>query len=108
MDNPALAEPARYIPGGSTGDDPAVASRWLQSFLALEIPNAGGAAEDRLWPARSHPKDEQGKLAVGRGPNPWRVPDAGVRGCPVDGLQIHGAGWGTAFAKLEDISSKSR
>ena len=32
----------------------------------------------------------------------------GVRGRPVDGLQIHGAGSDTAFAKLEDVSSKPR
>jgi hypothetical protein len=29
MDDPALAEPARHGPGGSAGDYPAVASRWL-------------------------------------------------------------------------------
>src|SRR3982074_3363130 len=36
------------------------------------------------------------------------APDAGVRGCPVDGLQTHGAGRSAAFAKLEDIPSKPR
>src|SRR6266446_5021613 len=106
MDDPALAEPDRCGPGRSAGDDPSVASRGLESFLALEIPKAGRAPEDRSWPARSHPTDQQGKPAVGRVPDPWRALDAGVRGCPVDGLQIHGAGWDAAFAKLEDISSK--
>jgi hypothetical protein len=46
---------------------------------------------------------------VGRVPDPWRTADAGVRGCPVvDGLQIHGAGWDAAFAKLENIPLKPR
>jgi hypothetical protein len=40
-----------YSPGSSAGDDPAVASRWLQSLLALEIPKSGRAAEDRSRPA---------------------------------------------------------
>src|SRR5439155_15132569 len=31
-----------------------------------------------------------------------------LRATPVDGLQIHGAGWDFAFARLEDISSKPR
>src|SRR5207248_5516353 len=43
MDDPALAEPARHGAGRSAGDDPAVASRGLESFLALEIPQAGRA-----------------------------------------------------------------
>src|SRR5438132_1398121 len=108
MDDPALAEPDRCGPGRSTGDHSSVASRGLESFLALEIPKAGRAAEDRSWPARSHSTDEQGKPAVGRVPDPWRALDAGVRDCPVDGLQIHGAGRDAAFAKLEDIPSKPR
>jgi hypothetical protein len=41
-------------------------------------------------------------------PDSWRTPDVGVRGCPVDGLQIHGAEWDAALAKLDDISSKPR
>jgi hypothetical protein len=41
-----LAGSAGHGPGGSAGDDPSVASHGLQSFLALEIPNAGRAAED--------------------------------------------------------------
>jgi hypothetical protein len=47
-----------------------VASRGLESFLALEIPKAGRAPEDRLWSARSHPTDQQGKPALGRVPVP--------------------------------------
>src|SRR5947208_8753012 len=86
--------------------------RWhragFHSLLASEIPKASRAAEDRSWPARSYPTDEQGKPAVGCVPDPWRTLDAGVRGCSVDGLQIHGARWNAAFAKLEDISSKPR
>src|SRR5260370_34459334 len=105
MDDPALAGPARPGPCGSTGDHPSVASRGLQSLLAWEIPKASRAAEDRSRPARSHPTDQQGKPAVGRVPDPWRALDAGVRGRPVDGLQIHGARWDAAFAKLEDISA---
>src|SRR5260370_39621864 len=108
MDDPALAGPARPGPCGSTGDHPSVASRGLQSVLAPEIPKAGRAAEDRSWPARSHPTDQQGKPAVGRVPDPWRALDAGVRDCPVDGLQIHDAGRDAAFAKLENIPSKPR
>src|SRR6266404_4227323 len=88
--------------------DRSVASRGLHSLLASEIPKASRAAEDRSWPARSHPTDQQGKPAVGCVPDPWRTLDAGVRGCSVDGLQIHGARWDAAFAKLEDISSKPR
>src|SRR5450759_2850209 len=37
MDDQAMAEPAWCGPGGSAGDHPAVASRWLQNLLALEI-----------------------------------------------------------------------
>src|SRR5205814_1464149 len=51
LDNPALAELAGCGQGGSTGDHPAVASCWLGSVLALEIPQAGRAPEDRSWPA---------------------------------------------------------
>src|SRR5208282_2801837 len=36
-DDPALAQPARPIPGGEAGDDFAMASLWIQSVLALEI-----------------------------------------------------------------------
>jgi hypothetical protein len=32
-----MAEPARYGPGGSTGDHPEVAPRGLQGILALEM-----------------------------------------------------------------------
>jgi hypothetical protein len=35
---PALAEPYWCGPGGATGDHSALASRWLQSVLASEIP----------------------------------------------------------------------
>ena len=74
-----------------------MASRWLQNFLALEIPKTGRAPkidrglrdliqqmskENSLWGAsRIH-----GELLM-----------FGVRGCPVDGLQIHGAGWDAAL-----------
>src|SRR6266403_5039702 len=107
MDDPALAEPARRGPSGSTGDHPSVASRGLHSLLASEIPKAGRAAEDRSWLARSHPTDQQGKPAVGRVPDPWRALDAGVRGCPVDGVEVHGAG-SVAVARLEDILPEPR
>src|SRR5260221_5704555 len=107
MDDPALAEPARRGPSGSTGDHPSVASRGLHSLLASEIPKASRAAEDRSWPARSHPTDQQGKPAVGRVPDPWRALDAGVRGCPVDGVEVHGAG-SVAVARLEDILPEPR
>src|SRR5260221_14025083 len=52
--------------------------------------------------------DEQGKPGMGRVPDPWRTPDAGVRGCPVDSVQIHDVGRGATFAKLEDIPAKPR
>src|SRR5450759_4795666 len=42
MDNPALAGLARCGQGSAAGDDPSVASRRVQSLLALEIPKAGG------------------------------------------------------------------
>jgi hypothetical protein len=45
MDDPALAGPTRPCSGSSTGDDPAVASRWFQSVLALEV--AGRPKIDR-------------------------------------------------------------
>src|ERR1700720_4474601 len=108
MDDPALAEPARRGPSGSTGDHPSVASRGLPSLLASEIPKASRAAEDRSWPARSHPTDQQGKPAVGSVPDPWRTLDAGVRGCSVEAQKMHGARWTAAFAKRENISSKPR
>src|SRR5260221_12784214 len=80
--------------------------RWhragFTAFWRPKFPKASRAAEDRSWPARSHPTDQQGKPAVGRVPDPWRTLDAGVRGCSVDGLQIHGAG-SVAVARLEDI-----
>jgi hypothetical protein len=37
MDDPALAGPTQPCSGSSAGDDPAVASRWFQSVLALEV-----------------------------------------------------------------------
>ncbi|MGA7184222.1 MAG: hypothetical protein WBY67_13130 [Pseudolabrys sp.] len=37
LDDAALAEPSWCGAGGSAGDHPAVASRWFQSLLALEI-----------------------------------------------------------------------
>src|SRR5436309_10132670 len=46
-----MAGPARCGPGRSTGDDPSVASFGVQILLALEIPQAGRAPEDRSWPA---------------------------------------------------------
>jgi hypothetical protein len=45
-----------------------------------------------VWMARLWPADEQGKPGMGRVPDPWRTPDAGVRGCPVNSVQIHDAG----------------
>jgi transposase InsO family protein len=45
MDDPALAGPTRPCSGSSAGDDPAVASRWFQSVLALEV--AGRPKIDR-------------------------------------------------------------
>jgi hypothetical protein len=45
MDDPALAGPTQPCSGGSAGDDPAVASRWFQSVLALEV--AGRPKIDR-------------------------------------------------------------
>jgi hypothetical protein len=38
---------------------------------------------------------------VGRGPDPWRTADAWLWGGPVDGLQIYGATFEAAVAKLE-------
>jgi len=37
MDDAALAEPSWCGAGGSAGDRPALASRWVQNVLALEI-----------------------------------------------------------------------
>jgi hypothetical protein len=37
LDDPALAEPSWCGAGGSAGDHPALASRWFQNVLALEI-----------------------------------------------------------------------
>jgi hypothetical protein len=37
MDDEALAEPSWYDPSGSTGDDPAMAPRWISNVLALEV-----------------------------------------------------------------------
>ena len=42
-----LAKPARFVPRGSAGDDPAVASRWVSGLLALEIPRSTGPAESQ-------------------------------------------------------------
>jgi hypothetical protein len=65
------------------------------------------------WKSRKRagrPKIDRGlrdliQPAVGRVPDPWRTPDAWLRGRPVDGLQIHGAGWDFAFARLESRPS---
>jgi hypothetical protein len=46
MDDQALAAPSWFGPVGSAGDDPAMASRWFQSILALKIAKQGRAAED--------------------------------------------------------------
>src|SRR5216683_6446344 len=85
--------------------------RWhragFTAFWRPKFPKASRAAEDRSWPARSHPTDQQGKPAVGRVPDPWRALDAGVRGCPVDGVEVHGAG-SVAVARLEDILPEPR
>ena len=45
-----------------------MASRWLQTVLALEITKQGRAAKDRSRPAGSDPADEQRKPVVGRIP----------------------------------------
>jgi hypothetical protein len=42
-----VAKPARFVPRGSAGDDPAVASRWVSGLLALEIPRSTGPADGR-------------------------------------------------------------
>jgi hypothetical protein len=42
MDDAALAEPVWCGAGGSAGDRPALASRWVQNVLALEIAVALG------------------------------------------------------------------
>jgi len=58
---------------------PETVLRWHR--LAFERSGAGShetgqAAEDRSWPTRSNPADEQGKPTLGRIPDPWRVADA--------------------------------
>jgi hypothetical protein len=50
MDDAALAGPAWCGPSGSAGDHPALASRWFQCILAVEIPKAGRAAENKIPP----------------------------------------------------------
>ena len=84
--------------------------RWhragFKAFWRWKCRNRAGRAEDRSWTARSHSTDGQGKPAVGRVPDPWRTPDAGVRGSPIDSFQIHGAGWDPAVSGLEDFSTK--
>jgi hypothetical protein len=47
VDHADLAQSVGFVAGGEAGDDPAVASRRLQSFLALEIPTSGRSAEDQ-------------------------------------------------------------
>ena len=42
-----VAKPARFVPRGSAGDDPAVASRWVSGLLALQIPRSTGPAESQ-------------------------------------------------------------
>ena len=67
VDDPAVAEPARYSPDREPGDDPAVASGGLPEFLAPEIAKSGrgGPRIDRELP-RSHPTNEPGKPVVAR------------------------------------------
>ena len=42
-----VAKPARFVPRGLAGDDPAVASRWVSGLLALEIPRSTRPAESQ-------------------------------------------------------------
>src|SRR5262249_6495097 len=99
--------PARRRACRSTGDYPSMASCGLHSILALEIAEEGRAAKDRSRVARSHPTNEQGKPKVGSISDPWRAADARLCGRPVDGVEIHGAGW-VAVARLEDILPQPR
>jgi hypothetical protein len=47
MDHADLAKSAGFVSGGEAGDDSSVASLWVQSFLALEIPTSGRSAKNR-------------------------------------------------------------
>ena len=51
-----LVKSAGLVPGGEAGDDPAVASRRVQSFLALEIPTSARSAKIDPRIARSYPE----------------------------------------------------
>src|SRR4029453_9256473 len=75
--------------------------------LALEIAKESRATKDRSRIARSHPADELGKPKVGSVPYPWRTAHAWLRGRPVDGLEIHGAGR-ASVARLENVPSQPR
>src|SRR5262249_41232604 len=68
-----------FFQGGEPGDDPALASRRLQSFLALEVPTSGRAAKDRSRSTRSYPTDEQREPVVGRSAHPRRAAQAWLR-----------------------------
>src|SRR5215831_7345047 len=102
-----LTGPPRRGACRSTGDHPSLASCWFHGVLALEIAEAGRTAKDRSRVARSYPTDEQGKPKVGSISDPWRAVDARLCGRPVDGLEIHGAGW-VAVAGLEYILPQPR
>lgn len=51
MDDADLTGSARLCPGGSAADHSSVVLHGLQSLLALEIPKADRAPEDRPWAA---------------------------------------------------------
>jgi len=73
-----MAEPARCGPGRSAGDGAAMAPSGVSDLLALEVAEAGRAAEDRPGTAGSDSADERGKSALGRVSHPRRAVDAGL------------------------------
>src|SRR5262249_41955548 len=83
-----------------------LASRRLQSFLALEIPPSGRAAEDRSRITRLHSADEQREPVVGRPAHPRRTTQTWLRGRRVDRLQIHDQTPRAAIADVADIPAQ--
>src|SRR5262249_27097697 len=76
---PNLLDLSQVVKPDEAGDDPALASRRLQSFLALEIPTSGRAAKDRSRSTRSYPTDEQKEPVVGCSAHPRRAAQAWLR-----------------------------
>ena len=75
--------------GGQARDRDPLASARLPRLLALEIPPAWWAPEDRPRDPRPDPTDERGEPTVGSAADPRRTVDARDRDSPINRGEIH-------------------